>query len=469
MHLGTGIGHYIPLVAYLGFWVMIIVSLAGKPLLGFYYLMPFLPYRTMRDHFLDYPLGANVLTILILAVIIGAIIQGKQLPKSKLYAIWLVYGVYLYFSMWLGTVLGNGPVPLWLSDPNFATWKDYMLIPLIFVAASLVIEDRKAIRMVVILTAISLAFIVRSSLLESMTRNWSNFDEDKRSGGPLGYGSNQTAAFLAQFGMFFWGFAHYLKRMKLKLLSYGLVAITVFTTMYTFSRGSYIALLFSVLVLGLIKDRKLLVILGIFLLTWQTVVPAPVRERVSMTKTSNGQLEESAQERVDLWSNAETSILHSPILGAGYATFQFGRHVANLADTHNWYVKVMVETGIVGLIMAFMLLQGMFAVSYRLFKHAVDPMYRGLGLGLFLATCSCMVANCFGDRWTYIEITSLLWVLVAAAIRATHAAELEPMPEPDTKESYPSLAQNDTLPAFAGGSRANFRKQDQAKLSSAAS
>ena len=158
MHLGTGIGHYIPLVAYLGFWVMCIVSLAGKPLFGLYYLMPFLPYRTMRDHFLVFPLGANVLTILILAVIIGAFLRGKHLPKSKLYAVWLVYGVYLYFSMWIGTALGNAPAPLWLSDLNFVTWKDYMLIPLLFVAASLVIEDRKAIRTIVILTAISLAF-----------------------------------------------------------------------------------------------------------------------------------------------------------------------------------------------------------------------------------------------------------------------------------------------------------------------
>ena len=469
MHLGTGIGHYIPLVAYLGFWVMIFVSLGGKPLLGLYYLMPFLPYRTMRDHFLDYPLGANVLTILVLAVIIGALIQGKQLPKSKLYAIWLVYGVYLYFSMWLGTALGNAPVPLWLSELNFATWKDYMLIPLIFVAASLVIEDRKAIRMTVILVAFSVFFIDRSSLLESMTRTWTTFDEDKRSGGPLGYGSNQTAAFMAQFLMFFWGFAQFLKRKKLRLLCYGLVALTIAATLYTFSRGAYLAILVSVLILGLLKDRKLLIVLGVFLVSWQTIVPAPVRERVNMTKSTNGQLEQSAQERVDLWHNAEDSMLHSPILGMGYATFQFGQHVANLADTHNWYVKVMVETGIVGLIMAFMLLQGMLAVSYRLFKRAIDPLYRGLGLGLLLATCSCMVANCFGDRWTYVEITSLLWVLVAAAIRATHATASEPTPELDTRGSHPSLAQNGNLPAFAGGSKANLRKQDQAKLSSAAS
>jgi putative inorganic carbon (HCO3(-)) transporter len=416
--LGTGIGHFIPIVAYLGFWVMCLVSLGGKPLYGLYYMIPFLPYRTLRDHFLDYPLGGNVLTILVLVVIIGAIIHGKRLPKSKLYITWLVFGIYLYFSMWLGVALSNAPAPLWLSDINFVTWKDYMLIPLVFVAAGLVIEDRKAVRTVVLLTAITLVCIDRSCLLESMTRTWTSFDEDKRGGGPLGFGSNQTSAYLVQFAMFFWGFVQFTKRRKVKLAGYLLAAITILAAMYTFSRAGYLAILFSVLVLGVLKDRKLLLVLGVFLLIWQSVVPAAVRERVNMTQNSNGQLEASAQERVDLWENAEQSFLQSPLVGNGYATFQMGEHVANLKDTHNWYVKVLVETGIIGFIMALMLLLQMLAVSYRLFRRASDPLYRGLGLGLFLAVCACIVANCFGDRWTYIEITAPLWVLFSAAIRA---------------------------------------------------
>lgn len=426
---GTGLGHYIPIVAYLGFWVMCLVSLGGRPLLGLYYMMPFLPYRTLRDRFLDFPLGGNVLTILVIAVIIGALIRGKHLPKSKLYLVWFVFAVYLYLSMWIGTAFGNAPAPLWLSDANFVAWKDYMLIPLIFVAASLVIEDRKAVRTVVILTAISLFMIDRSSLFESMSRTWTTFDENKRDGGPLAYGSNQTAAFLAQFGMFFWGLVQFVKRKKIKLIGYALVAMTLLAAMYTFSRGGYLAVLFSIFVLGLLKDRKLLLLLGAFLLTWQAVVPTAVRERVNMTSDSSGQLEASAQERVDLWKDAQKSFASSPIVGNGFATFQFQEHVGDLKDTHNWYVKVMVETGIVGMIIALFLLQQMLAVSYRLFKQATDPLYQGLGLGLFLAICASIVANLFGDRWTYIEITGILWILVAAAIRASHFTVSEPTTE----------------------------------------
>ncbi len=417
--MGLGLAHFVPLVAYLGFWVMIIASLAGKPQLGFYYMMPFLPYRTLRDHFFGFPLGGNMLTILVLAIIVGAAMRGKRLPKSKLYLTWLILAIYLYFSMWFGTVLSNAPAPLWISDLNFVTWKDYMMIPLVFVAGGLVIEDRKSVRTVVLLTAITLVLIDRSCILESMSRSWGSFDENKRDPGPLSYGANQTAAFLAQFALFFWGMAHFIKRWKVKLAGYVLVGATIFALMYTFSRGGYLALLAGVLILGVMKDRKLLIAMFVFLLTWQTVVPVAVRQRVLMTKDSSGQLEASAQERVDLWTNAVNAFERSPIVGNGYATFQMGEHVDDLKDTHNWYVKVMVETGVVGMLIVSVLLVQMLGAAYRVFRRATDPLYRGLGLGLLGAIVGCLVANCFGDRWTYLEITALLWVLVAAALRAT--------------------------------------------------
>jgi len=417
--MGTGLGHLIPLIAYLGFWVMCVVSLTGKPVLGLYYCMPFLPYRTMRDHFEGYPLANNMVTILLLCVLLGGFLHGKRPPASKLYLTWVLFAVYLYLSMWVGTAMGTAPPPLWITDLNFVAWKDYMVLPLLFLAAGMVIEDRKHLRTVILITAASLFLVDRSALLESLTHSWAVFDESKRTSGPLEYGPNQLAAFLAQFGMFFWAFARVLKRMKAKVLLYGLVGLTLVTTMYAFSRAAYIAVIVSALVLAVLKDRKLLVVLGVFLLMWQAVLPKAVTERVSMTHDQSGKLDESAQERVDLWKQSQEIFMSSPVLGGGFGTFQYGEHRSNLKDTHNYFVKVLVETGVIGFLFFVVLLFQMMSAGWRLFrKGKEDPLFESLGLGFFLAMVSCVVANCFGDRWTYLEINGLLWVLMGAVLRA---------------------------------------------------
>jgi putative inorganic carbon (HCO3(-)) transporter len=424
--VGTGIGHYIPLVAYLGCWVMCLVGLGGRPRLTFFYLVPLLPYRTLRDHFLDYPLGGNTMTFLVLATIIGALIHGKKLPQSKLYSIWFVFGIYLYISMWFGFLLANAPSPLWLNDANFLAWKDYMLIPLVFLAAGLTMETRKDIRTLIIVTVVTLLAIDRSSLGNSMSRNFSHFDESKRDGGPLGWaGSNGLAAFLAQFSMFFWGFAQFLKKGRYRIFCYILVGTTVFATMYTFSRASYIALVAVTFILGALKDRKLIPIVILFMFTWQVVVPTAVTERVNMTQNSNGKLEASAQERVDLWENAKTTFFHNPIIGTGFATFMYAEHVDDLKDTHNWYVKVLTETGLIGFAFAIVLIFNMFKLTWGLFKNGRDPLYQGLGLALLLTVISSLILNFFGDRWTYLEINGLLWALMGAATRAVYLAQEE--------------------------------------------
>jgi len=195
----------------------------------------------------------------------------------------------------------------------------------------------------------------------------------------------------------------------------------------------------SVLVLGLLKDRKLLLVLAVFLLTWQTIVPPAVTQRVNMTEDSNGALEASAQERVDLWQQSRDMFLRNPIVGTGFATFQFGEHADNLKDTHNWYVKVLVETGIIGGVFAGLLLLQMFSSGYKLFRKASDPIFRGLGLGFLLAVMSCAIANLFGDRWTYLEINGLLWVLAAAVARAQQIHNSSPAGPPEGTKFPASL------------------------------
>jgi putative inorganic carbon (HCO3(-)) transporter len=415
--MGTGLGHIIPYAAYAGFWIMCIASLAGRPRLGLYYMMPFIAYRTMRDKFEVMPLGSNVVTILLLCIIIGGFIAGKRPAASRMFLTWFLFAGYLYLSLWIGVFISDAPMPLWLNDANFVAWKDYMVLPLLLLASSMVLEDRKQIRTAIILTAFSLFIVDRSALLESLSHSWAVFDENKRTSGPLEYGPNQLAAFLAQFGLFFWALAASLKRYKVKLVLYALTGLTMVTMLYAFSRAGYVATLVGILVLGLLKDRKLLIVLGVFLFTWQTLVPTAVSERITMTQ-EGGQLDASAQERIDLWEQSRKIFYRSPIVGAGFGTFQFGEHTDSLKDTHNYFVKVLTETGVVGFIFFMVLLFQMLGAGWSLFRKAQDPLFKALGLGYLVAVTGCILANCFGDRWTYVEINGLLWVLTGAVLRA---------------------------------------------------
>ena len=136
-----------------------------------------------------------------------------------------------------------------------------------------------------------------------------------------------------------------------------------------------------------------------------------------MTDTS-GHLDYSAQERVDLWEESLETIQRYPITGVGYGTYGLLPHPHGLKDSHNVYVKITYETGVIGLALSLLLLGMMFASSFRLYRVAEDPMFKGLGLGLALATICYAITNFFGDRWNYIEISAPLWLLVAAALRA---------------------------------------------------
>ena len=104
-----------------------------------------------------------------------------------------------------------------------------------------------------------------------------------------------------------------------------------------------------------------------------------------MTESSNGQLEASAQERVDLWRNAGTAdplTAHSS--GMASPPSNIGQHVDNLKDTQTGTSKYMRgDRPYWPHLSVIVLLQQILAMPYQLFKRATDPLYRGLGLWPF--------------------------------------------------------------------------------------
>jgi O-antigen ligase len=96
-------------------------------------------------------------------------------------------------------------------------------------------------------------------------------------------------------------------------------------------------------------------------------------------------------------------------------------------DTHNFFLKVLVETGILGLIVFLWLLIKTFWTGFRLSRRAKDPFRASLGLGLACWVVCAIVANFFGDRWTYLQVGGYMWVVAGLV---AHALVLERGPAP---------------------------------------
>ncbi|MGB9511955.1 MAG: O-antigen ligase family protein, partial [Candidatus Acidiferrum sp.] len=186
-----------------------------------------------------------------------------------------------------------------------------------------------------------------------------------------------------------------------------------------FSRGGYLAFLVGCLFLGLVKQRKLLILLAVFLATWASLVPPAVQQRVFMTYDKNThELDHSSETRVNLWEEAMQIYDTNPLVGAGFFTYAYTSHYNGYKDTHNLFVKVLVETGVVGLLLFLWLLVKTFTAGYQLFRRSGDPFLCSIGLGLSAWVICALVANLFGDRWTYLQVNGFMWVLAGLVSRS---------------------------------------------------
>ncbi len=250
-------------------------------------------------------------------------------------------------------------------------------------------------------------------------RDLSHFSYEVRDGGPLGYaGVNGVATYVAEFMLFLLGLMAFERKKLRKVAMWGVLALSGYCLLFSFSREAYAGVLVGALVLGLLKQRWVLLAIVAFLLSWQSLVPTSVQERVLMTYDKNDQqLDTSAQDRVTLWNDAMNMFQQNPVVGIGFDTYKWLHRVSIYTDTHNYFLKVLVETGVFGLLFFLWVLIKMSRIGLQLFRSAKDPFLKSLGLAFTLMMACVFVVNFFGDRWLYIEVNGALWVTLACVVR----------------------------------------------------
>jgi putative inorganic carbon (HCO3(-)) transporter len=446
MHFG--LESYVSYALYLGAVAALQLSVFWRPKVGIYFLLPLIPLQTVRYRMNDLPLGSSLFGVMLLGVAVGLWRERQTLPPAaRCFRVLGIYAGFTFGSLCLGSAYLGTSLPL-PGDVRFADWREYMIMPAMCLLTAAAIRTKREIQIVILILCLGTFLLDKSFWGTVADREFSTYSEDLHAdSGAMGYaGTNGLAAFTAEVSVFLLALAAFEKKIWLRIACYGLAIYSALCLMYSLSRGGYAAFLAGAAVIGLLKQRKILLLLCLFLLTWTTLVPPAVRQRVEMTyDQQSGELDHSSETRLSLWNNALEVFDANLALGAGFNTYEY-MHLNQrtdggtgyYADTHNYFVKMLVETGVIGLLLFLWLLITLLNQGYRLFRRAQDPLFSALGLGLVGWVACAVVANLFGDRWSFLQVNGYMWVIAGLVCRA-HA--LEQTASAATPEgSHPAIA-----------------------------
>jgi putative inorganic carbon (hco3(-)) transporter len=404
-----GLEHILPLVLYVAMYVTFAISVLWRPTVGVYMLALTLPLQTGRFQLHQYPLGAQFLDIIMLGMVLGLILRGEVIfPRTDINKFLLLFAAFCYFSLWEGSVFTDAPLPLWITDGRFSDWKNYVEMFFFALIVAGTIKDKSQIRNLLLVMGVSVLVVNRAFYSTMSGRDLSHFSYQVRDAGPLGYaGVNGLAAFEAIVISFLIGFYSSIKRWLPRLLVLMIIASCVYCVLYAFSRGGYVGVLIGMVTVGLFRSRWLIPLAVVIVLAWQTLLPVSVQERI----------DSSARDRLVLWHDALELFKRNPISGTGFDTYGSMGRVGGYRDTHNYYIKVLAEMGVMGILLYMALLFKMAGTGLTLFRRSADPFWKGIALGFLAMMGSIIVSNFFGDRWTYQQLDGYIWIILGCVIR----------------------------------------------------
>jgi len=123
---------------------------------------------------------------------------------------------------------------------------------------------------------------------------------------------------------------------------------------------------------------------------------------------------------LELWKIALPMFFRSPVIGNGFNIMPYVGLEAKgnkFADTHNLYVKILAEQGLIGLVIFLFIIYKAVLTGWYVYRHSDDSFFQGIGFGMVVCCCSILITNFFGDRWTYIQLNAYFWVFIALLMR----------------------------------------------------
>lgn len=150
----------------------------------------------------------------------------------------------------------------------------------------------------------------------------------------------------------------------------GIVAVIL-----TYSRGALLGLGVVLITLALKSKHKILAALLLLVCAWTVITFAPGKWMDRMGRFFHGNLDNSAELRLNAWHFAFVLATHYPLTGGGLKTFTpelYQRFTPELdfAGAHSIYFQALAENGFVGLALFLLLLGSSLASLANLRRHA---------------------------------------------------------------------------------------------------
>jgi len=187
------------------------------------------------------------------------------------------------------------------------------------------------------------------------------------------------------------------------------IGLSVFLLFATYTRSALACLSFFVLIFGILKYRRMLLV-GALLFLAAYFLSDVFRERLweLISLDPYG----SIVWRFKLWKDILPLSLWQPWFGYGLGTFEKltefyrGFKLGSL-NAHNDYLKIFVENGIIGLISYFWIIIGLLLYLLKIFKRIINQ-EKFFGMGILVIFLSLMIAASFDN---ILQTTALQWNL----------------------------------------------------------
>ncbi|MDX2502663.1 MAG: O-antigen ligase family protein [Deltaproteobacteria bacterium] len=189
--------------------------------------------------------------------------------------------------------------------------------------------------------------------------------------------------------------------------------------LFTESRSSYLALVPALMVLGFMTDRRA-IILGVLLLSLLAsplFLPTSVKTRIMFTFTQpeeRGQiqigdlrLDTSTSARLVSWKETLQDFPEQPLLGYGVTGYSF-------VDAQ--YPRVLVETGILGVIAFLYLLFSILKVTLDNLKKVKTPYFQGLAVGFLAGFVGLIVHSLGANTFIIVRIMEPFWFFAGIVV-----------------------------------------------------